>query len=141
MIFPCKAYPDQKGNPDWCAWLRMRISNASKHSPPSQFFEAMIDTGASRSIFHAQIGRRIGFNIEKGEEETTYGVSGKATKLYLHPVSIYVASTIITVTAGFCDDLPLGGLLGRRGFLDHFIFTYDSSSHPPQFELTRISRT
>jgi len=68
------------------------------------------------------------------------GVSGQPTRLYLHTVSIYVMGAIIPVTAGFCDDLPLAGLLGRRGFLENFKFTFDNSSSPPQFELSRIAR-
>jgi hypothetical protein len=140
LIFPCKDYPDHKGNADWCAALKVRISNPAKHSPPSRPFEALIDTGASRCIFHAQIGRALGFNIEKGEEEKTMGVDGKLTMLYLHTVSIYAMGGIYPVVAGFSDELPLSGLLGRRGFLDRFKFCYDSSSVPPQFELSLIVR-
>jgi hypothetical protein len=140
LIFPCKDYPDWKGQSDWCAALRLRISNPVKHSPPSQPFEVLIDTGASRCIFHSQIGRSVGFDIESGEEEQTLGVSGEPTKLYLHHVSIYVMGVIVPIVAGFCADIPLAGLLGRRGFLEHFKFTFDHSTNPPQFELTRISR-
>jgi hypothetical protein len=140
LIFPCKDYPDPQGESDWSAVLRVRISNPQKHSPPSKPFEALIDTGASRCIFHSQIGRSLGFSIESGKEEDTIGVSGKATKIYLHKVSIYVMGGIVGVTAGFCDDLPLAGLLGRRGFLENFKFTFDNSSKPPQFELTKIVR-
>jgi hypothetical protein len=68
------------------------------------------------------------------------GVSGKQTKLYLHKVSIYVMSSIVPVVAGFCDELPLAGILGRRGFLENFKFTFDHSPKPPNFELTRIVR-
>lgn len=119
----------------------MRISNPISHSPPSRPFEALIDTGASRCIFHSQIGRALGVAVEKGQVEQTIGVSGQPTRLYLHKVSIYVMSEIVPITAGFCDDLPLAGLLGRRGFLENFKFTLDNSSNPPQFELTRIVRT
>jgi len=101
----------------------------------------MIDTGASRCIFHSDIGRALGFAIEKSEIEETYGVSGKLTKMYLHTISIHVMGGIETVKAAFCHELPLAALLGRRGFLDRFKFTYDPSNHPPQFELTKIIRT
>lgn len=140
MIFPCKDYPDKKGEPDWCAALKIRISNPTKHSPPSRPFEVLVDTGASRCIFHADIGRSLGFDIGHGEEENTIEVSGEPTKLYLHRVSIYVLGGIETITAGFCHDLPLAGLLGRRGFLDRFRFTFDCSTIPPQFELTKLVR-
>jgi hypothetical protein len=141
LIFPCKDYPDWKGQSDWCAALRIRISNPIKHSPPSQPFEVLIDTRASRSIFHSQIGHAVGINIESGEEELMMGVSGLPTKMYLHRVSIYVMGVIVPMVAGFCPDIPLAGLLGRRGFLEQFRFTFDHSTNPPQFELTQISRT
>jgi hypothetical protein len=101
----------------------------------------MIDTGASRCIFHADIARSLGIEIMRGEVENTMGVSGQPTKLYLHPVLIFVMGDAVPVTAGFCDELPLAGLLGRRGFLSRFKFTFDSSTNPPQFELSPISRT
>lgn len=100
----------------------------------------MVDTGASRCLFHADIGQSLGFNVANGKMEDTYGVSGKATTVYLHRVSIYVPGGIQTVIAGFVYDLPLAGLLGRRGFLDLFKFTYDASTNPPQFEITKIAR-
>ena len=68
---------------DWCALLPIRISNTAKHSPPSKFFEALIDTGASRCIFHSQIGHALGFKVAEGKEESAVGISGNPTKIYL----------------------------------------------------------
>jgi len=72
--------------------------------------------------------------------EDTMGVDGKITKLYLQRVSIYVAGSIESALVGFSDELPLAGLLGRRGFLDKYKFTYDYSTNPPQFEILKIAR-
>jgi hypothetical protein len=138
--FPCKDYPVE-GESDWCAFFSLRIANTKRHSPPSRRFEALIDTGASRCIFHAQIGESLGFDVRKGKEEQTQGVSGQPTMLYVHPVSIYVPGGILAIQAGFCYELPIAGLLGRRGFLEHFKFTLDPSTNPPEFELERILRT
>ena len=85
-------------------------------------------SGASRCIFHSDVGRALGFAIEKGEIEETYGVSEKLTRTYLHTVSIHVMGGIETVKAAFCYELPLAALLGGRGFLDRFKFTYDPSN-------------
>lgn len=101
----------------------------------------MIDTGASRCIFHAQIGEAVGFDVKKGDEEQTVGVSGKPTMIYVHSVSLYVGTGIVGIKAGFCYDLPLAGLLGRRGFLENFKFSFDPSNNPPVFDLEKISRT
>jgi predicted aspartyl protease len=121
--------------------LSVRISNPAKHSPPSRRFEALIDTGASYCIFHSDIGRAVGIEIERGEHEQTVGVSGALTAIYIHTVSLYIATEIIKIRAAFSHDLPLAGLLGRRGFLEHFKFIFDPSSNPPEFELQRILRT
>ena len=89
-------------------------------------------------MFHSSIGESIGLNIGKGEEGETTGVSGKPTKIYLHNVSLYVPGHIIKIRAGFADELPIAGLLGRVGFFEHFKITFDPSNHPPGFDLERI---
>ncbi|MHB8539439.1 MAG: aspartyl protease family protein [Candidatus Acidiferrales bacterium] len=140
MRYACKQYPTPDGEFDWCAVLAVRISNPKRHSPPSRRFEALIDTGASRCIFHAQIGEAVGFDVRKGHEEQTVGVSGKPTIVYLHTVNLYVGTGIVVLKAGFCYELPLAALLGRRGFLENFKFTFDPSGNPPMFDLERINR-
>ena len=92
-------------------------------------------------MFHSSIGRAIGLNISKGEEDETTGVSGKPTQIYLHDVSLHVPGHLIKIRAGFTDELPIAGLLGRVGFFEHFKITFDPSSNPPGFDLERIHRT
>jgi hypothetical protein len=140
LKFPYKDYPNQKGEPDLCAVLLVQIANPVKHSPPSKRFEALIDSGASRCIFHAGIGEAVGFDVTKGIEEDTIGVDGKPSRIYLHKVSLYVAAQIITIRAGFSYELPLAGVLGRLGFFENFKITFDASTAPPFFELERIVR-
>jgi hypothetical protein len=48
------------------------------------------------------------------------------------PFSIYIPGSIITIEAGFCYELPIAGLLGRKGFLEHFKFILDPSTTPPE---------
>ena len=84
MKFSYKNYPAPKGESDLCAVLLVQISNPAKHSPPSKRFEALIDSGASRCIFHADIGKAVGFDVRKGEEGETLGISGQSSILYLH---------------------------------------------------------
>ncbi len=97
----------------------------------------MVDSGAARCLFHASLGRAIGLNVEKGQEEDTIGVSGQPTKTYLHNVSLHVPGHMIKVRAGFTDQLPLAGILGREGFFEQFRITFDPSG-TPGFELERI---
>lgn len=139
MRFSYKYYPNARGGSEWWAALAVQISNPAKHSPPTKRFEAMIDSGASRCIFHANLGRAIGLNIENGEAEDTTGISGEPTTTYLHNISLHVpGGHSLRVRAGFTDQLPVAGLLGRQGFFEHFKITFDPSSNPPGFELQRI---
>jgi hypothetical protein len=139
LRFPYKTYPDNKGGFDWWALLPVQISNPTKHSPPTKRFEALVDTGASKCLFHASIGRAIGLNVENGEEDRTIGVSGKPTTIYLHDVSLHVpGGHILRINAGFTDELPMAGILGRNGFLEHFRVLFDPSGEPPGFEIQRI---
>ena len=138
--YPFKNYPNQKGESDFAAVLPVQIGNPARHSPPSKRFEALIDSGATRCIFHASIGEGIGFDVESGEEQQTVGISGNPSTIWLHPVSLYLPGNIITIKAGFSYELPLAGLLGRLGFFDNYKITFDCSTDPPGFELERIVR-
>jgi hypothetical protein len=138
--FAYKSYPRHEGADDWLASLPVQVSNLAKHSPPCRNFEAVIDSGASLCLFHSSIGRSIGLNIEKGELAETMGVSGIPTKIYRHSVSLHVLGNIFKIRAGFTDQLPLAGLLGRIGFFEYFKITFDPSSDPPGFELVRVHR-
>jgi hypothetical protein len=139
LRFPYKTYPDNKGGFDWWALLPVQISNHAKHSPPTKRFEALVDTGASKCIFHASVGRAIGLNVEKGEEDQTVGVSGKPTTIYIHNVSLHLpGGHIFKIRAGFTDELPMAGILGRNGFLEYFKVLFDPSGNPPGFEIERF---
>lgn len=125
---------------DWLAVLPVQISDPARHSPPCRKFEAVIDSGATLCLFHSSIGTAIGLNIEKGESDETMGVNGVATKLFKHKVNLHVLGSMFRIEAGFTDQLPLAGLLGRIGFFEHFKITFDPSTNPPGFELERIYR-
>jgi hypothetical protein len=138
LRFPYKTYPDSKGGFDWWALLPVQISNHSKHSPPSTRFEALVDTGASRCIFNAALGRAIGLNIEKGKADQTIGISEKLSIIYLHNISLYIpGGHVFKIAAGFSQELPMAGVLGRKGFLEHFKVLFDPSGEFPGFEMER----
>jgi hypothetical protein len=135
--FPYKTYPTPRGS-DWWAVLPVQIANTAKHSPPTKRFEALIDSGASNCIFHTSVGRAIGLDIENGEKQETTGISGVPTIMHVHHVSLYVCGHILKIRAGFTDQLPLAGILGRTGFFEHFKVLFDPSSNPPGVDIERV---
>jgi hypothetical protein len=138
--FAYKTYPKYKGLEDWVASLPVRISNPAKASLSTKPFEAVIDSGSSFCLFHSALGKAIGLDVESGELDETMGVSGAPTAIYRHTVSLHFLGNLFKIQAGFTQQLPLAGLLGRSGFFEHFKITFDPSSQPPGFDLERVYR-
>jgi hypothetical protein len=67
-------------------------------------------------------------------------VKGVQMKTYGHEIRLTVASDSFKIEAYFADDLPIGALLGRDGFFDKFIVTFDPTCDAPGFELTRVRK-
>lgn len=121
---PYKKFPLHGGGVTYSATLNVNIALPAQNAPRTKRFEAVIDSGASRCIFHAGIGRSIGLEIEKGIVEETLGISG-ISRTYLHDISLFAPGGILSIRAGFSEDLPIAGFLGMNGFFDHFRVVFD----------------
>jgi hypothetical protein len=121
---PYKIGPLRGGGVSATAMLNVSLALPTKNAPRTKRFEAVIDSGATRCIFHADIGRFVGLEVEKGSMEETLGING-VSRTYLHDILLYAPGGIISIRAGFSEDLPIAGLLGMNGFFDHFRVTFD----------------
>ncbi len=82
-----------------------------------------MDSGAPDCYFHASVGRAIGIKIERGIESPLGGILGSAggsAPMFFHDVGLYIGADIIRIRAGFCEQLAVAGILGRRGFFSEF---------------------
>ena len=127
LKLPYKTYPMRGGGFSTTAMLSVSLALPAKNSPRTKRFEAIIDSGASRCMFHASIGRYIGLDIEKGEVEDTAGITGDA-RTYLHDVTLYLPGGPLIIRAAFSEELPTAGLLGMNGFFEHFKVTFDPTA-------------
>jgi hypothetical protein len=119
----------------------MNVKLIYRHSPPTKWIESWVDSGSHVCMFHANVCRSLGINLEDGIESPLGGVIGGTTvPLYFHKIKILIGSEQVETMAGFSDKLSVGGLLGRRGFFDNFVVKIDSSTNPPFFELEKIHR-
>lgn len=84
-------------------------------------------------MFHSSIGRALGLDIERGLREETLGVSGSSVG-YIHTVNLFLPEGPIRIKASFSDEVPIAGLLGMSGFLDHFRITFDSRAQYCELE-------
>ncbi len=133
LKIPYKKFPLHGGGVTYSATLNVNIALPAKNAPRTKRFEAVIDSGASRCIFHASIGRFIGLEIERGPVEETLGISG-VSRTCLHDISLYAPGGIVNIRAGFSEDLPIAGLLGMNGFFDHFKVIFDPTAQRCEVE-------
>ena len=103
----------------------MTLAVGYRHAK-SKRFEAVVDSGSPWCLFHSEIGKSIGIKIEKGRKGKLGGVlAGTASAVYFHPISLWVPGGMIRTTGGFSPDLAVAGILGRQGFFDKHIVTFD----------------
>jgi len=90
----------------------------------------LVDSGADLCLFHSDIGRMLGIEIEAVPELGFQGVSGVREVAYIHRVDLVVRGlSSITLDVGFTSSMAVGtGLLGQRGFFEKFRINF----HPSQ---------
>jgi len=101
---------------------------------------SLVDSGADICLFHSDIGRMLGIEIETAPELAFQGVSGAREVAYLHRVDLVVRGlSSITLDVGFTDSMAAGtGLLGQRGFFEQFAINFDLSKK--FFEVDSLNR-
>jgi hypothetical protein len=118
----------------------LTVSLIIGHSPTKKF-EAIVDSGSSTCLFHADIGKAHGLKLKEGVKGALGGVvGGFKGEVYYHRVKLCVGGGIIAINAGFSENLSVAALLGRHGFFEHFTVLFDPSSNPPGFEINRVHR-
>lgn len=91
-------------------------------------FSALIDSGATVSIFKPDVAKKLGIKIEN-EKEIFLGGLGGRIKGYLHEVKIEVAGKIMTIPIVFSHEYMVSfNLLGRETFFENFLITFDEKN-------------
>ena len=70
--------------------LRPVIEITLKNKTNSVRYEVLVDSGADLCLFDEEIGEAIGIDIKKGKPQEVFGVGGKTSIYYLHPITIEV---------------------------------------------------
>ncbi|MBI2652264.1 hypothetical protein HYX00_02255 [Candidatus Woesearchaeota archaeon] len=86
---------------------------------------AIVDSGASISIFSSSIGKLVGLDIESGENRIFQGASAKLAG-YIHNVGMIIAEKEIECRVAFSDELNTSfNLIGRETIFDKFLITFN----------------
>src|SRR5712692_4968180 len=118
-------------------YLIVRLINGDRHKDVI----SLVDSGADVCLFHSDIGRMIGIEIEAAPELAFQGVSGAKEFAYLHRVDLVVRGlSSITLDVGFTSSMAAGtGLLGQRGFFEQFTISFQLSQK--SFEVNPVGLT
>jgi hypothetical protein len=100
----------------------------------------MVDSGSADCIFHASILANIGIKLENGRKEQRTGIGGTEQDVWVHPIHLFIGTDLLAVDAAFSPELPLAGLLGRKGFFEFYRVTFDPEPNPPELEIERVYR-
>lgn len=146
MKLDCKVWPIDKPHPafpeeslNW-GWI-VNVRLIYRHSPPTKWFEAFIDSGSPWCLFHSNFCNPLGIKLGTGVLGDLKGIiGGPSAPLYFHKVKVCLGSWSFDTTAGFSDALSVAGILGRRGFFESFKVTFDPLNVPPSVELERVNR-
>jgi hypothetical protein len=126
-IVPYRVFPDGQGKYLYSVALNVQIAAATPNSPRTKRFEAIIDSGATRCLFHAQIARNLGIDVSAGIREIANGIGGP-DEVWMHDLTLFLPGGPVKIKAGFKEGLPVSGLLGISGFFEHFRITFEGDT-------------
>ena len=92
-------------------------------------YHVLVDSGADICIFDAEVGRELGINIEKGPKMEVFGIGGKASIYYIHPITVEVGGWPYNIEVGFMQNVAgrvmQYGVVGQIGFFEFFKVKFD----------------
>lgn len=90
---------------------------------------ALVDSGATVSIFRSEVAEALGIKIEEGERIYLGGVGGHI-KGYLHHLKIEVAGKIFICPIAFSHEYTVSfNLLGREAFFKQFKIIFEEKKN------------
>lgn len=82
-------------------------------------FHALLDSGAGKNLFPAELGELLGMKIKKGKTTSILGIGDIEIKGFTHRIKIFVGTASFETEADFSYEQRVP-LLGRNGFFNHF---------------------
>lgn len=114
---------DARGNSFPVIPLSLKFSNKKK-----EFF-ALVDSGATVSIFRSEVADSLGLNVTNGKEIYLGGVGGRI-KGYIHKLEVEIAGKQFICPVVFSYEYLVSfNLLGRAAFFKKFKITFEEEDN------------
>ncbi|MBI4162310.1 MAG: hypothetical protein HY513_01395 [Candidatus Aenigmarchaeota archaeon] len=86
---------------------------------------AIIDSGATLSVFDAKIAEKLNINLENGEKRVFQSATSKLIA-YVHELEMTIVGHKFPCKIAFSNDLSTSfNLLGRETIFDKFLITFN----------------
>ncbi|MBW8051635.1 MAG: hypothetical protein FVQ77_15120 [Cytophagales bacterium] len=90
--------------------------------------KALVDSGASFSVFGSYIAEYMDIDIEKGKQIYLEGVGGRILG-YIHYIHIIIGEKKLRCKIIFSREFTVAfNLIGRDNFFKHFLITFDEKN-------------
>lgn len=97
--------------------------------PKSQLtLKALVDSGATYSVFRAEVADYLGINIEKGKPMYLEGIGGRILG-YMHNLSVFMGNKLYKCKIIFSREFTVSfNILGRDNFFIPFLITFSEKA-------------
>lgn len=100
--------------------------------------KALLDSGASFSVFRAEVLAYLGMSLARGQRLYLEGIGGRILG-YRHAVPAQVGTTKFSLSIVFSEELTVSfNLLGRDNFFQHFLVTFDERARVVRLQPSKV---
>lgn len=102
-------------------------------------YEALIDTGADFCIFPLGIAKTLNVNLNKDKSLIFSGIDGEPIIGFIADVNLGFGKIYVLTKVVFAETANVVGVLGQRGFFDHFDVRLSYQKQSIEIEPIKIS--
>lgn len=116
-----KEFSYSSKNNQWFPTVDIIIQGPERTS----IFKALVDSGASYSVFRAEVAKHLGIKIEKGKEILLTGIGGRILG-YLHDLKVSIdEKKFFKCKIVFSKEYTVSfNIMGRNNFFVPFFITF-----------------
>jgi predicted aspartyl protease len=90
--------------------------------------KALVDSGATISVFHMDVAEQLGIEIRRGDSINLQGIGGRILG-YAHKLEMETAEKRFSCTIIFSEEIDVSlNILGRKGLFENFKILFDEKS-------------
>jgi len=97
-------------------------------------YNAYVDSGASRSIFHSDVADDLEINLGDGDKVNITVGDGSQIIVYIHKLTVRIAGQEFKASIGFSRNLGIGfNIIGRLDIFSKFKICFDDKEKILEF--------